>query len=86
MMLWEDWERINWLSRYKDASFNINVKMHIRRTGLIIRTSPISQAREELLIMLSLGRLLAIIIILGSFIKTFSYAVWVWKQKTGLAL
>lgn len=40
MMLWEDWERINWLSRYKDASFNINVKMHIRRTGLIIRTSP----------------------------------------------
>jgi hypothetical protein len=34
--------------------------------------------------MLSLGRLLAIIIILGSFIKTFSYAVWVWKQKNRL--
>lgn len=36
---WEKWQQFNWLSKYKDATFNVNVDFHIRKPGLIIRTA-----------------------------------------------
>jgi len=37
-MTLEDWEKFNWPEHYSDTEFNVQVKMKIRRTGLIIRS------------------------------------------------
>jgi len=34
----DDWAKFNWFEKYKDSTFNIDVSMKIRRTGLIIRS------------------------------------------------
>ncbi|MDT8716898.1 Ger(x)C family spore germination protein [Clostridium sp. 19966] len=34
------WEEFKWLDKYKASSFTVNVDLKLRRTGLIIRTSP----------------------------------------------
>jgi spore germination protein KC len=35
---WDEWESFDWLSRYKDSGFNVNVDVIIRRPGLMVRT------------------------------------------------
>ncbi len=45
-LTWKEWEEFNWLSRYKDASFSVEVELKIRRPGLIIRTVPIKSSEE----------------------------------------
>jgi spore germination protein KC len=39
-LLWEDWVKFGWLGRYKDASFDLEVDVKIRRPGLMLRTAP----------------------------------------------
>jgi spore germination protein KC len=34
----DEWEKYKWLSKYKDATFNVAIDLKIRRTGLMIRT------------------------------------------------
>lgn len=36
-----EWENYKWLSKYKDADVNVNVKVNIRRSGLIYEAAPI---------------------------------------------
>ena len=38
---WDEWEDFNWLSKYKDAEFNVNIDVKIRRPGLIVRQVPV---------------------------------------------
>jgi spore germination protein KC len=38
-VLWDDWTKVHWLSRYKDAVFEIDVELKIRRPGLMIRSA-----------------------------------------------
>lgn len=37
-LTYKDWDDYNWLSRYKDAEFTIDVDLKIRRPGLVVRT------------------------------------------------
>jgi len=37
-MTLDEWKKFNWPERYSDTEFNIQVKLKIRRTGLIIRS------------------------------------------------
>jgi len=48
-LTWKEWEDYNWKSRYRNASFNVDVNFKIRRPGLLIRTLPSvsSAGREE---------------------------------------
>ncbi|PQQ67722.1 Ger(x)C family spore germination protein [Acetivibrio saccincola] len=39
-LTWDEWENFDWLTRYKDSVFNVNVDVVIRRSGLIVRTVP----------------------------------------------
>lgn len=39
----QEWEKYNWLSHYPDAKVNVNVKVNVRRTGLMIESSPIME-------------------------------------------
>ncbi|HHV98659.1 MAG TPA: Ger(x)C family spore germination protein [Clostridiaceae bacterium] len=38
---WNEWEKFNWLSKYKDAEFNVNIDFKVRRPGLIVRSTPV---------------------------------------------
>lgn len=35
---WREWDDFNWLDKFKDSQFNIQVKVELRRSGLMIRT------------------------------------------------
>lgn len=37
----QEWEKYNWLSHFPDAKVNVKVELEIRRTGLMIRSSPV---------------------------------------------
>jgi len=39
-LTWDKWDRANWLGMYKDSVFSVDVELKIRRTGLMIRTTP----------------------------------------------
>jgi len=39
-LTWEEWEKYGWKSRYKDATFNVDVNFKLRRPGLILKTFP----------------------------------------------
>ncbi|HHW32398.1 MAG TPA: Ger(x)C family spore germination protein [Clostridiaceae bacterium] len=45
-LTWEEWKKFGWLDRYKDALFDVEVSLKIRRPGLMIRSIP-GQASEE---------------------------------------
>ncbi|NLH96396.1 MAG: Ger(x)C family spore germination protein [Clostridiaceae bacterium] len=36
-LTWDEWEKFDWPSHYRNSEFNVEVKFKIRRTGLIIR-------------------------------------------------
>lgn len=35
--LWDDWIRFNWSEKYKNAEFDVSVKVSVRRTGMTIK-------------------------------------------------
>lgn len=35
---WDSWEQFNWFEQYKNTEFDVDVNMHIRRTGQMIKT------------------------------------------------
>lgn len=37
-LTWDEWESFDWLTRYKDSVFNVNVDVIVRRPGLMVRT------------------------------------------------
>lgn len=37
----QEWEKYNWLSHFPDAKVNVSVEFNIRRTGLMINSSPV---------------------------------------------
>lgn len=39
-LFWNDWINYRWLNKYESSSFNVNVDLKIRRTGLMIRSMP----------------------------------------------
>lgn len=41
-LTWEEWKNYNWLDKYKDSNFNVNLELKIRRPGLMVRTAPIN--------------------------------------------
>jgi spore germination protein KC len=47
-LTWNEWKDFDWLKKYRDASFNVEVDLKIRRTGLMIRSMPaVSSDGEE---------------------------------------
>jgi hypothetical protein len=36
----DEWENYNWLSHYKEAAINLDLKVNVRRTGLIYNSAP----------------------------------------------
>lgn len=46
-LTWDKWQKYDWLSKYKEASFNVSVDFKIRRSGLTIRTSEFSGTLEK---------------------------------------
>jgi spore germination protein KC len=36
----DEWENYNWLSHFKEASINLDLKVNVRRTGLIFNSAP----------------------------------------------
>lgn len=46
-LTWKEWEEFDWLSKYKDASFDVEVDFKIRRSGLMIYTSPPASPKED---------------------------------------
>ncbi|RCX19428.1 spore germination protein KC [Anaerobacterium chartisolvens] len=47
-LTWDQWKDFKWLSRYKEATFNVSVDVKIRRPGLTIRSSPITSTEGEI--------------------------------------
>lgn len=37
-LTWDNWKKFNWFEKYKDTTFQVEVNLKIRRTGLMIRT------------------------------------------------
>lgn len=42
----QEWEKYNWLSHYPEAKVNVNVQVNVRRTGLMLDSSPITESPE----------------------------------------
>lgn len=39
-LTWKEWEDFQWLNKYKDSSFDVDISFKIRRPGLLVRTVP----------------------------------------------
>lgn len=39
-LTWKEWEDFNWLGKYKDSTFDVDVDLKVRRPGLMIRSMP----------------------------------------------
>lgn len=46
-LTWDEWENFKWLSKYKESTFNVEVKLKIRRPGLIIRSNPATSSEGK---------------------------------------
>jgi spore germination protein KC len=46
-LTWEQWVDFNWLSRYKDSTFNVEVELKLRRPGLMVKTTPAYSSKGE---------------------------------------
>jgi len=40
-LTWDDWEKYEWKKKYQSSTFEVEVDFKIRRTGLMIKTSPV---------------------------------------------
>jgi len=47
---WEEWEKFNWFSKYKDAEFNVNIDFKVRRPGLIVRSTPVYTSEGKVML------------------------------------
>lgn len=45
----QEFEKYNWLKHYKDAKITVSVKANVRRTGLMIESSPIRTKDEDII-------------------------------------
>ena len=43
-LTWKDWDDYHWLQKYKDATFDVGVKVRIRRPGMILRSEPMESS------------------------------------------
>jgi spore germination protein KC len=43
----EEWERYNWISKFEKAEVNTEVEFTIRRTGAILKSSPITKTKGK---------------------------------------
>ena len=43
----QEWDDFNWLERFKDSVININIDFNIRRTGTLLKSSPIVNKEGE---------------------------------------
>lgn len=39
-LTWKEWKQFDWFTKYKEATFNVDVDVKIRRPGLILKTLP----------------------------------------------
>lgn len=39
-LTWDEWIDFNWIEKYPDSKFEINVDLKIRRPGLMLRSNP----------------------------------------------
>lgn len=39
-LTWKEWDQFDWLSKYKDSTFDVTVDVKIRRPGLIMKSVP----------------------------------------------
>lgn len=46
-LTWNEWTDFNWLGKYGDAAFNVDVDVKVRRTGLMIRSLPASSSKGK---------------------------------------
>ncbi|MDQ2086184.1 Ger(x)C family spore germination protein [Herbivorax sp. ANBcel31] len=44
---WDEWEDFNWLNKYKESTFDVNVDVKIRRPGIMLRTVQVPNSKEE---------------------------------------
>lgn len=45
-LTWSDWEQFDWLTKYKEATFNVDVEVKIRRPGLILKSLPENRSNK----------------------------------------
>jgi len=39
-LTWDEWTNFNWIEKYPDSEFEVDVDLKIRRPGLMLRTYP----------------------------------------------
>ena len=44
-LFWDEWRELDWYSKYKDAQFNIDVSLKIRRPGLFLKSIPAESSK-----------------------------------------
>jgi spore germination protein KC len=44
-----EFEKYNWLAHYRDAKINVDVSVNVRRTGLMMSSSPIRNSKETII-------------------------------------
>jgi len=48
-LTWDEWQKVEWLKKYKDSSFEVNVDLKIRRPGLMVKTTPAYSSEGEVI-------------------------------------
>ena len=48
-LLWDDWVQVHWLKKYENSKFSVDVKLKIRRTGLMIRSAPAKGSKGDVM-------------------------------------
>lgn len=44
-LTWQEWQDFKWLDRYKDSTFEVSIKVKIRRSGILIHSSPFTSTQ-----------------------------------------
>jgi spore germination protein KC len=46
-LYWDDWIAFKWMDKYENAEFNVEVKVSIRRSGVMAKHVPLSQLKGK---------------------------------------
>jgi spore germination protein KC len=46
-LTWQEWLEFDWLSKFKESTYDVEVDVMIRRPGLIVRTVPEVKSNKE---------------------------------------
>ncbi|TYQ18289.1 UNVERIFIED_CONTAM: spore germination protein KC [Acetivibrio alkalicellulosi] len=46
-LTWREWENFNWLNKFKNSTFDVEVDLKIRRPGLMMRTMPVPDSKGD---------------------------------------